>query len=292
MTDRPEEGDVFTVERTFTKADVRAFAEAIGALPDLGGRQLDADRLLDHVTGRGRLERLTRPRDLTAAERTELAALTAARASGTPLQHLTGEADFHGLTLIAGPGALVPRPETEVLVERALALLQGRPTPVVWDVGTGSGAIAVALQVARPDAVELELSTPDAFVSPGVPVRPDPVELELATPNALIAPFLLTDEWRVGRERVRPTTIEADAESLSLSFTVEREDIEKWREELDVETPDELRASVADADVSEEAVYERQKLAEDWEYTEYRLGLIKDALAEYDRLTTGSPTTA
>ena len=113
---------------------------------------VDADRLLDHVTGRGRLERLTRPRDLTDAERTDLAALTAARASGTPLQHLTGEADFHGLTLMAGPGALVPRPETEVLVERALAVLQGRPAPVVLDVGTGSGAIAVALQVARPDA--------------------------------------------------------------------------------------------------------------------------------------------
>lgn len=91
---------------------------------------------------------------------------------------------------------------------------------------------------------------------------------------------------------VRTLAREHDRDELMDIVATLKGDIEKWREELDVETPDELRASVADADVSEEAVYERQKIAEDWEYTEYRLGLIKDALAEYDRLTTGSPTTA
>lgn len=69
-------------------------------------------------------------------------------------------------------------------------------------------------------------------------------------------------------------------------------DIEDWRDEFDADTPDELRASVADAEVSESAVYERQTIAEDWEYTQHRLDLIKDALAQYDRLTAQPPATA
>jgi len=91
---------------------------------------------------------------------------------------------------------------------------------------------------------------------------------------------------------VRTLAREHDRDELTDIVATLKRDIEKWREEFDVETPDELRASVADADVSEDAVYERQKIAEDWEYTEHRLGLIKDALAEYDRLTTRPPATA
>jgi predicted ArsR family transcriptional regulator len=85
---------------------------------------------------------------------------------------------------------------------------------------------------------------------------------------------------------------EHDRDELTEIVATLKRDIEEWRDEFDVETPDELRASVADADVSEGAVYERQKVAEDWEYTEHRLGLIKDALAEYDRLTSRPPATA
>jgi predicted ArsR family transcriptional regulator len=91
---------------------------------------------------------------------------------------------------------------------------------------------------------------------------------------------------------VRTLAREHDRDELTDIVATLKRDIEEWRDEFDVETPDELRASVADADVSEEAVYERQKIAEDWEYTEHRLGLIKDALAGYDRLTTRPPATA
>jgi predicted ArsR family transcriptional regulator len=91
---------------------------------------------------------------------------------------------------------------------------------------------------------------------------------------------------------VRTLAREHDRDELTDIVATLKRDIEEWRDEFDVEVPDELRASVADGDVSEEAVYERQKIAEDWEYTEHRLGLIKDALAGYDRLTTRPPATA
>lgn len=69
-----------------------------------------------------------------------------------PLQHLTGQAHFRGLTLSVGPGVFVPRPETEVLVDLARAALAGRSVPVVVDLGTGSGAIAFAVKSECPAA--------------------------------------------------------------------------------------------------------------------------------------------
>jgi predicted ArsR family transcriptional regulator len=91
---------------------------------------------------------------------------------------------------------------------------------------------------------------------------------------------------------IRTLAREHDRDELTEIVATLKSDIEAWREEFDVETPDELRASVADADVSVEAVYERQKIAEDWAYTEYRLELIREALAQYDRLTARPPATA
>jgi release factor glutamine methyltransferase len=76
----------------------------------------------------------------------------ARRADGEPLQHIVGVAPFWGVELEAGPGALVPRPETERLVELALADLAGLASPAVLDLGTGGGAIAVAIARERPDA--------------------------------------------------------------------------------------------------------------------------------------------
>jgi release factor glutamine methyltransferase len=74
------------------------------------------------------------------------------RCKGTPLQHLTGEQQFMDLLLSVSPGVFVPRPETEVLVEAALALIQGVESPEVVDVGTGTGAVALAVKHERPDA--------------------------------------------------------------------------------------------------------------------------------------------
>lgn len=91
---------------------------------------------------------------------------------------------------------------------------------------------------------------------------------------------------------VRTLAREHDRDELTEIVATLKRDVEAWRDEFDVETPDELRASIADEDVSEQEVYERQKTAEDWAYTEHRLDLIKDALAQYDRLTARPPAPA
>lgn len=77
------------------------------------------------------------------------------RCAGTPLQHLTGEQAFRRIVLDVRPGVFVPRPETEILVEVALRLLGPEDGPVVVDVGTGTGAVALAMKDERPDATVL-----------------------------------------------------------------------------------------------------------------------------------------
>lgn len=80
------------------------------------------------------------------------AALIARRAGREPLQHLTGHAYFRHLDLMVGPGVFVPRPETEVMVDACLSALAGRPNPLVVDLCTGSGAIALSIATERPGA--------------------------------------------------------------------------------------------------------------------------------------------
>ncbi len=88
--------------------------------------------------------------DVTAAAAIE--ALFARRRAGEPIAYLTQEREFFGLSLRVTPAVLIPRPETELLVEQALEAIAGRVSPRVLDLGTGSGAIAVAIAHARPDA--------------------------------------------------------------------------------------------------------------------------------------------
>ena len=115
--------------------------------------RLDAERLLSHALGLTRVELYTEfDRPLTEAETAAARELVERRGRREPLAYVLGEWDFRRLTLATDERALVPRPETEVLVERCLALLADWPEPEVLDVGTGTGAIALAIADEKPDA--------------------------------------------------------------------------------------------------------------------------------------------
>ena len=115
--------------------------------------RLDAERLLSKATGLERIElymELDRP--LTPPELATTRELVRRRGAREPLQYVLGEWGFRRLTLIVDRRALIPRPETEILVDRALALIAFSDGPRVLDVGTGSGAIALAIADEHPGA--------------------------------------------------------------------------------------------------------------------------------------------
>ncbi len=107
--------------------------------------------LLCHALGLSRMGLITQSeRALTADEAARLSALIARRLAGEPVAYIIGRREFYGLDFAVDANVLIPRPETELLVELALARLP--PRGRVLDMGTGSGAIAVALAHTRPDA--------------------------------------------------------------------------------------------------------------------------------------------
>ena len=122
--------------------------------PDTGGlARLDAELLMAHV--------LDKPRTwlyafgdvvLSAAQQAAFADLAARRRAGEPVAYLTGRRGFWTLDLQVTPDTLIPRPETELLVELALARLPPDAAIEVLDLGTGSGAVALAIAVERPQA--------------------------------------------------------------------------------------------------------------------------------------------
>lgn len=114
---------------------------------------VDAEVLAGHVLGMRRSALFAAgDRRLTPDEAAALDALVQRRCAGEPLQYLTGRQAFRTLDLAVGPGVLVPRPETEIVVEVALRHIAGVDRPRVADIGTGSGAIALSVAVERPDA--------------------------------------------------------------------------------------------------------------------------------------------
>jgi release factor glutamine methyltransferase len=115
---------------------------------------LDAELLLAHVLCISRAGVMADPsRPLSAKQAQALSALAERRASGEPVAYLTGHREFWSLDFEVTPAVLVPRPETELVVELALDALARVARPAVLDLGTGSGAIAIAIAHERPDAV-------------------------------------------------------------------------------------------------------------------------------------------
>ena len=110
-----------------------------------------AERLLSHVLGTDRTGIYARE-GLTSQEAKLFGRALCRRCAGEPLQHVTGEQGFRRLSVGVRPGVFVPRPETEVLVQVVLDGMGEVETPVVIDVATGSGAVALAIKDERPDA--------------------------------------------------------------------------------------------------------------------------------------------
>ena len=145
---------------------------------------LETRILLGHALGLSRVQLITRADQLlNAADAARLDALFARRLAGEPIAYLTGEREFYGLGFRVTPAVLIPRPDTELLVELACARLPRNGS--VLDMGTGSGAIAVAIAHARPDA---QVSALDASAA----------ALEVARGNAArngVAVEFLQSDW-------------------------------------------------------------------------------------------------
>ena len=131
---------------------------------------LETRMLIEHVTGYSRVQLITQSETpLLAAQATQLNQLIQARLDGQPMAYLLGEREFFGLRFAVSPAVLIPRPDTELLVE--LALEHTRRHAKILDLGTGSGAIAISLAVQ-----DAQLTVTAADISPAA--------LEIAQRNA------------------------------------------------------------------------------------------------------------
>ena len=148
--------DEIAAARTFGVA-LRCATRDLRQVPDALTPALDAQLLLAAVSGTTRVSVVAYPeRPLSPDRARDLAALVARRVRGEPVAYLTGHRTFFGLDLLVNCSVLIPRPETELLVEAALIEIRSRlaaapaTVPLVADIGTGSGAIAIAVAATEP----------------------------------------------------------------------------------------------------------------------------------------------
>lgn len=202
--------------------------------------EIEAESLLRHVLGLDRAYLFLRlPETLTGEQLDEFQTLVAKRVAGTPNAYLTGRREFYGMSFAVGPGVLIPRPETEHLVEAALAagraLLRERERVTLVDVGTGSGAIALAvakhlpalrvlatdsspsaLAVAELNAKRLRLAGRVTFLQGDLlaPLR-EPVQIVVAN-----LPYIPTDVWAALPREIRDheprSALDGGADGLAL----------------------------------------------------------------------------
>lgn len=145
-------------------SDVRQLLNEASAALEAAGiaeAQLEARSLLGFAIGADRTYLLTNPHtDVSADKESRFRDFLARRCAREPFQHITGVQEFYGLDFRVTPDVLIPRPETEVLVEAAVGFLKGKETPTFAEVGVGSGCISVSIlhSVPSASAIGLEIS--------------------------------------------------------------------------------------------------------------------------------------
>lgn len=128
---------------------------------DVPNARQDAFQLVGFVTGRAKTYLIAHPEtELTAEQVSKLQELTRRRSSREPLQYVTGNQEFYRLMFEVTPDVLIPRPETEILVERAIRFLSNRTSPRFCEIGTGSGCIAISVlhEVTKASAITCDIS--------------------------------------------------------------------------------------------------------------------------------------
>ncbi len=133
------------------RAAIQVASQALNASSDTA--RLDAELLLCKVLAKTRSYLFTWPeKELTPDQQQSFQQLIAQRSTGTPVAYLLGYREFWGMELAVSAATLIPRPDTELLVQVALERLETYHSPKILDLGTGTGAIALALAKERPDA--------------------------------------------------------------------------------------------------------------------------------------------